>query len=146
MALNNKYILRPRIPEAKFRQLVRLFCVDLNATQIARVVGLNRNTVNSCSREYENELPLPVKLNRPLLEKLRLMKAIFAACSLEGTTGRGTKGKSILFGLFKRHRHVSTKNVPDCPKPRYRAPFAVNATTFLAHPDQLARTDSFKAF
>jgi transposase-like protein len=46
MAMKNKYIIRAKISEAKFRQLVGFFCVDLNATQIARLTGLNRNTVN----------------------------------------------------------------------------------------------------
>jgi len=41
MAAKNKYILRSKISEARFRQFARLFCVDLNATQIAEVTGLN---------------------------------------------------------------------------------------------------------
>jgi hypothetical protein len=46
MAAKNKYILRSKISEAKFRRPARLFRVDLNATQIAQVAGLNRSTVN----------------------------------------------------------------------------------------------------
>ena len=63
MAMKNKYILRAKISEAKFRQLIRLFCVDLNATQIAQVTGLNRNTVNRLLQGMRNVLPLPVKPN-----------------------------------------------------------------------------------
>jgi transposase len=39
MATRNKYIHRSKIFEAQFRQLVRLFSVDLNATQIVQVAG-----------------------------------------------------------------------------------------------------------
>jgi len=54
MVMKNKDILRSQISEAKFRHLVRLFCVDLNATQIAQVVS---NTVNRLySKAYENVL------------------------------------------------------------------------------------------
>ena len=46
MTAANKYILRSKISEAKTRELVRLFVIDLNATQLSQVTGLNRNTVN----------------------------------------------------------------------------------------------------
>lgn len=44
--MDNKYVNRSKISEAKFRELVRLFALDLTATQIAELSGLNRNTVN----------------------------------------------------------------------------------------------------
>ncbi|NGP87698.1 IS1595 family transposase [Aliifodinibius halophilus] len=44
--MNNKYVNRGKISEYKFRELVRLFALDLTATQIAELSGLNRNTVN----------------------------------------------------------------------------------------------------
>jgi len=46
MSINNRYIYRSKIPEAKFRELVRYFSADLEATQISLLTGLNRNTVN----------------------------------------------------------------------------------------------------
>ena len=44
--MGNKYVNRSRISEAKFRELVKLFVLDLTATQMAELSGLNRNTVN----------------------------------------------------------------------------------------------------
>lgn len=44
--MDNKYVNRSKISEAKFRELVKLFALDLTATQIAKLSGLNRNTVN----------------------------------------------------------------------------------------------------
>jgi hypothetical protein len=38
--------MRSKNSEAKFRQFASLFCVDLNATQIGMLTGMNRNTVN----------------------------------------------------------------------------------------------------
>lgn len=35
-----------KISESKFRELLRLFSINLEATQIAELTGLNRNTVN----------------------------------------------------------------------------------------------------
>ena len=58
MAIKNKYIHRSNISEAKFRQLVRLFCVDLNAIQIAQVANLNRNTVNRLLQKIRERIAL----------------------------------------------------------------------------------------
>jgi len=44
--MNNRYVNRSKISEAKFRELLRLFSLDLTAKQISEVTGLNRNTVN----------------------------------------------------------------------------------------------------
>jgi hypothetical protein len=46
MTKKNKYANRSKISEAKFRQIVRLFAIDLDAGQIAEIACVNRNTVN----------------------------------------------------------------------------------------------------
>ena len=50
--MKNKYVNRSKISEAKFRELVRFFSIDLTAIQISELTGLNRNTVN----RYLNEI------------------------------------------------------------------------------------------
>jgi len=44
--MKNPRIFRSRISEARFRRIVRLFALDLNAVQIAAPCGLSRNAVN----------------------------------------------------------------------------------------------------
>jgi hypothetical protein len=46
MTISNKYIKRSRISEAKTRELVSYFSLDLKAHKITFLTGLNRNTVN----------------------------------------------------------------------------------------------------
>jgi len=46
MVVISKEFTRARISRAKFRQLLRLFALDLTAIQIAEITYLNRNTVN----------------------------------------------------------------------------------------------------
>ena len=48
MPKKNKYINRSRVKEAKFRDLVKFFSLDLSAQQIAILTKLKRNTVNRC--------------------------------------------------------------------------------------------------
>ncbi|MDR1911682.1 MAG: hypothetical protein LBQ52_04975 [Helicobacteraceae bacterium] len=45
--MKNKYLRRSHISEGKFREITRLFSSDLDATQIAEVAKLNRNTINA---------------------------------------------------------------------------------------------------
>lgn len=54
--MNNKYVNRSKISEKKFRELVRFFCLDLTAIQIAELTGLNRNTVNRYLTEIRRKI------------------------------------------------------------------------------------------
>ena len=44
--MENKYIRRSHLTEAKFRQIVKCFSVDLAATQTAEKTGVNRKTID----------------------------------------------------------------------------------------------------
>ena len=46
MTITNRYIKRSKISEAKFREFVKYFALDLDASKLALLTGLNRNTVN----------------------------------------------------------------------------------------------------
>ncbi len=46
MSTTNRYVKRSKISEAKLRELVRYFALDLDAHKIAALTRLNRNTVN----------------------------------------------------------------------------------------------------
>jgi transposase-like protein len=116
MAIKNKYILRSKISEAKFRQLVRLFCVDLNATQIAQVAALNRNTVNRLLQGIRERIAVACEAESPFSGEIEVDESYFGARRVKGVRGRGAKGKTIVFGLFKRHSHVYTEIVPDCSR------------------------------
>lgn len=62
--MKNKYAYRSRISEAKIRQLVKLFSVDLTASQIAELSGVNI-VPRLLSRElYGDELTLRASFTR----------------------------------------------------------------------------------
>ncbi len=46
MARKNKYFIRSRLSEKKFREIIKLFSADLTASQIAFLTQANRNTIN----------------------------------------------------------------------------------------------------
>jgi transposase-like protein len=116
MTMKNKYIFRSKISEAKFRQLVRLFCVDLNATQIAQVTGLNRNTVNRLLQGIRERFAFACEAESPVSGEVEVDESYFGARRVRGIRGRGARGKTIVFGLFNRHGRVYAEIVPDCSR------------------------------
>ena len=64
--MRNKYVNRAKISEAKFRELVRFFSIDLTAIQITELTGLNRNTVNRYLTEIRKKILNYTQLTSPL--------------------------------------------------------------------------------
>ena len=48
--LKNRYIVRSRISEAKFREILKYFAEDIEATKIANLTGISRISVNKILR------------------------------------------------------------------------------------------------
>ncbi len=116
MTGKNKYAKRSRISEHQFRQIVRLFSVDLEATQLAKLTGLNRNTINRYLTAIRQHLVEYCDAQSPFFGEVEVDESFFGARRVKGKRGRGAFGKTIVFGLFQRNGHVHTEIVPDCKK------------------------------
>jgi transposase len=112
----NRYKKRSRITNAKFRQILKLFCVDLNALQIAELTSLNRNTVNSYLKKIRLRIAEICETQSPYSGEVEVDESWFGARRVKGKRGRGAYGKTIVFGIFKRGGMVYTEVVPDCSK------------------------------
>ena len=114
--MKNKYAIRSKISEAKIRQIVRLFAVDLDALQIAQIAGVNRNTVNRYLAAFRERIAHFCEAESPVKGEVEVDESYFGARRVRGLRGRGARGKTIVFGLFKRNGRVYTEVVPDCSK------------------------------
>ena len=112
MTMKKKYVNRSKISEAKFRQLLRLFSLDLNAKQISEITRLNRNTVNRYLNEIRSKKSHFCERLSPLSGQIEVDESYFGG-KHSGKRGRGAGGKTIVFGLFKRDGKVYTEIVPD---------------------------------
>ena len=121
MTMNNKYANRSKISEAKIRQLIKLFSVDLGASQIAELSGLNRNTVNRYIFAIREKIAHYCESKSPIKGEIEVDESYFGARRVKGLRGRGARGKTIVFGLFKRNGNVYTEIVPDCSKSTLQA-------------------------
>src|SRR5918998_4661246 len=121
MAVGSRQFVRARISRAKFRQLLKLFAVDWTATQITALVGLNRNTVNRYLTLIRRAVAEHCQRESPFNGEVELDESYFGARRVRGKRGRGARGKTIVFGIYKRNGRVYTEIVPNCKKSSLQA-------------------------
>jgi len=121
MTVLNRYAKRSKISEAKFRQIIRYFAVDLDASQITKLVTLNRNSVNRYLRAIRERIAELCETQSPFSGEIEVDESYFGARRVKGKRGRGASGKTIVFGVLKRHEKVYTEIVPDCSKATLQA-------------------------
>ncbi len=121
MTVLNRYAKRSKISEAKFRQIIRYFAVDLDASQITKLVALNRKSVNRYLRAIRERIAELCETQSPFSGEIEVDESYFGARRVKGKRGRGASGKTIVFGVLKRHGKVYTEIVPDCSKATLQA-------------------------
>jgi len=121
MARVNKYFYRSHISERKFKLIVKLFALDLTASQIAEIVKLNRNTINRYLKEMRKKIAEYCENESPFKGEIEVDESFFGAKRIRGKRGRGAYGKTIVFGIFQRNGKVYTEIVPDCRKATLQA-------------------------
>ncbi len=116
MKPKNRYSIRARITTRQFRDILRYFSLDIEATKIAKLSGVNRNTVNRYLRLIRKRLLEDCERQSPFNGEVEVDESYFGPRRVRGKRGRGASGKTIVFGVFKRNGKVYTEIVPDVKK------------------------------
>ena len=111
----NRYANRSKISEAQFRALVRLFALDIEATKIAAITGLHRNTINRYLRGIREHIAAFYETELPFAGEVEIDESYFGTKRIRGKRGRGTCGKTIVFGIFQHERLYLYGDRPQCP-------------------------------
>jgi transposase len=114
MTIKNRYAKRSKISERKLRQIVKMFSLDLDASQITKISHLNRNTINRYLTEIRKRIAEYCERKSPFSGEVEVDESYFGARRIKGKRGRGAFGKTIVFGIFKRNGKVFTEIIPDC--------------------------------
>ena len=113
--MSNKYFFRGKISEEKFRRIVRLFCLDIEAKKSAELTNLNRSTVNNIYRKLRERIAELCEAESPFTNgEVELDESYFGARRVRGIRGRGARGKTPVFGMLKRGDKVYTQIVKNC--------------------------------
>src|SRR5215207_3537100 len=104
---SNKYYNRSRISEKRFRHLIRLFALDLSASDTARLTGLTTKTVNSIYLKIRRRIAETCERESPFVNgEVEVDESYFGARRVRGKRGRGASGKTPVFGLLQRNGRV----------------------------------------
>jgi transposase len=90
--------------------------MDLEATKVADLTALNRNTVNRYFLATRQRIVQVCEQEAPLRGTIEVDESYFGPRRVKGKRGRGAGCKTIVFGIFKRTGKVYTEIVPDATK------------------------------
>jgi transposase len=140
--MKNKYMKCSHISEAKFRDVLRLFCEDLNAIQISNIAKINRNTANRILQLLRARIAEFAEEESCFSAgEIEVDESYFGARRVRGKRGRGAAGKTKVFGMKKREDKVYTQIVANCS-----AAELVPIIKKLAPDDSTIYSDEWKAY
>ena len=116
MKLKNKYQKFSKISEPQFRQILRLFALDLTASDTAGLTGISVRSINTPFLKLRRRLAVESEQQTPFDGVVELDESYFGAKRIRGKRGRGAGGKTVVFGVLKRGNKVYTEIVPDASK------------------------------
>ena len=119
--MKNRYFKYSKISEAKFRQILRYFALDLTATECAELSGISVRSINDIYLKLRCRIVQLCEQSSPLKGVLEADESYFGAHRVRGKRGRGASGKTIVFGLLKRNGNIYTEIIPNASKPILQA-------------------------
>jgi len=112
-------IRRIRISDKKFTLLIRSFAIDLTALQTAKIVLLNRNTVNRYFGYFRRQViarALKEREEEQITNGVEIDESYFGPRRQRGKRGRGASKKIIVLGLLKRDGNIYAQIIPDASR------------------------------
>ncbi|MEM1388359.1 MAG: IS1595 family transposase [Pseudomonadota bacterium] len=116
MAQKNRYLFRGRISERKFRDLTRLFALDITADRAADLTGLHHNTTLALYRLLRARMAELAVADCPFDGVVELDESYFGPSRQRGQRGRGAARKTPVFGILERGGRVHCQIVKNCSK------------------------------
>jgi transposase len=114
-----------RLSTFKIKKIISTFCADINASKVALLLSINRNTIN----QYYNEFRLAIyahqmKKGQKIFGEAEVDESYFGAKRIRGFKGKLKRGrgtyKQPVFGIVRRGGEVYTEIIPDCKKKTLR--------------------------
>lgn len=97
----------------KLKKIIKYFCIDIDATKTALLLGINRNTINRWFAIFRQEIyEYQTNQKRLLYGEIGLDESYFGAKRQRGFHGKLKRGRGTLkqpvFGIFERDGRVYT--------------------------------------
>ena len=112
--MKNKYIIRSRISEAKFREILKYFTEDIEASKISNLTKISEVTLCKIFREIRALMSKECEKISKFSGEIEIDESRFGSKRVRGKRGRGTANKTSVFGMLKRDGKVYTQIVKNC--------------------------------
>ncbi len=139
-------LTKAKISGYKIKKIIECFCIDIDATETAKILKINRNAVN----RYFNVFRDAIYQNQQnefqkFVGKLELDESYFGAKRVRGRHGKLKRGRGTLkqpvFGIYERNGKVYTEIMPDCKKKALQAIILGKIS-----PESVIHTDSWRGY
>ena len=101
--MKNKYIIRARISEAKTREILKLFCLDIEASKIAKICSISQNSLCKIFKQIRILIAKECEKISTLNGEIEIDESYFGARRVRGKRGRGAGRKTPVFLLRATH-------------------------------------------
>ena len=99
----NRYLKRTHISEREIREILRCFSLDITATKTSELTGVSRPTINRIYKRLRERIKDICDYEFPLSGEVEVDESYFGARRIKGKRGRGSYGKTIVFGILERN-------------------------------------------
>jgi len=108
--MKNRYLKGAHISERKVKELLKLFCEDLTATQIANITGISRITVNAYLKLLRTQIAQFSDEHNPILVNYR---SSYYLDFYNGTRHdeEGIISKKPLYGIYRVDDKIHTEEI-----------------------------------
>ncbi len=108
-----------KLSNYKIKKIMTYFCIDIDATRTAKLIGINRETVNRYFMLFRKAIYWhQLNQKNQFFGKIEMDESYFGAKRKRGQSGKLKRGrgtnKQPVFGIFERNGRVYTEIVPDC--------------------------------
>jgi len=115
--MKNKYFVKSHIREPKFREILRYFSCDFDASQCAQLTKLTRKTINKLYHKFRVRIyQIEENQSDKIHGEIEVDESYFGARRVRGKRGRGALGKVPVIGLLKRNGKVFTQIIENCKR------------------------------
>ena len=120
MTVKIKYANRSKISEKKIREIIKLFSLDLDASQITKISGLNRNTINRYLTEIRLRISEYCQLQSPFSGEVEVDESYFDARRVKGNEVEEHTVKQLFLGSLSEVEKSILKSFQIVVDPHYK--------------------------
>ena len=128
----------------RIKKIIRCFCIDIDASKTAKLLGFNRKTANRYFLLFRHAIHrFQTEQLRLFVGNVELDESYFGGKRRRGVPGKRGRGtsKQPVFGIFERGGSVFTEIIPDCRKQTLQ-----EVITGKVSPDAVVISDEWRGY